>query len=288
MVTVSSVTRKQNVMCANCGCMGHIYKTCNHPVISYGIICYQLVYDPQTNSICPLYLMVQRKDSLSFVEFIRGKYDINNKTYILKLFSNMIEDERERIHNSDFDTLWKNMWCKNPADETNKNFTKEYNEASQKFDMLKNGFLIKSSGGDLIYFNIDYIINNTKAQYSETEWGFPKGRRNINEDDVSCAIREFKEEAGIPLKQIRFCQDMKPYEEIFSGMNKVRYKHVYYIAKYNPLDARPILAATKEIKCVQWFNYKEAQEHIRTQNVERKELLKRLNACIMRSLAPTF
>jgi hypothetical protein len=71
--------KKNTILCANCGGVGHIYKSCNHPVISYGVICYQMFYDLDTNSIYPKYLMVQRKDSLNYVEFIRGKYDVQNR-----------------------------------------------------------------------------------------------------------------------------------------------------------------------------------------------------------------
>jgi 8-oxo-dGTP pyrophosphatase MutT (NUDIX family) len=161
--------------------------------------------------------------------------------------------------------------------------------------------------------NIDYILDNTRAEYPETEWGFPKGRRNINEDDIACAIREFREETGIHPRNIRLCADIKPCEEVFSGTNKIRYKHVYYIAKYMPsqpyihiinshyqpsdpsIDSpqenqpdEPLFdpqnkQQCKEIKDVQWFSYTEAQARIRQQNVERKELLKRINSVILKS-----
>ena len=28
------------------------------------------------------------------------------------------------------------------------------------------------------------------------EWGFPKGRRNYQENDLTCGLREFEEETG--------------------------------------------------------------------------------------------
>ena len=58
--------------CTNCGCHGHIYKTCNHPVLSLGIISFK--YDPKTNNI--LVLLIQRKDSYSYMDIIRGKYNL--------------------------------------------------------------------------------------------------------------------------------------------------------------------------------------------------------------------
>ena len=231
--------RKKNlIFCANCGCVGHIYKLCNHPVISYGIICYQLFYDQKENTVYPKYLMVQRKDSLSYVEFIRGKYDVQNITYLMKLFSFMTPGERDKLKNTiGFETLWADMWCKANTDkENNKNFNREFIDATNKFNLLKSGICIKhTKPGDsscTTFFNLDYLLEKTIHEFDETEWGFPKGRRNINEDDLSCAIREFREETGINGKNIRMCSDIKPCEEIFSGTNKVRYKHVYYIAKY--------------------------------------------------------
>ena len=268
--------KKKTTMCANCGGYGHLYKSCNHPVISYGVICYKLVGSN------PMFLMVQRKDSLSYVEFIRGKYNLENRTYIMKLAGNMTELERIRIIENDFDTLWKSMWCKGNEEETNKNFTKEYAEASEKFAMLKSGYILKTEVGDMITFNIDYMMKNSLSMYDSTEWGFPKGRRNINEDDTSCALREFKEETGVPIKSIRLMTDVKPLEEVFSGSNKIRYKHVYYLSRYIS-DYDTPRGYCKEIKDVKWFTFDEMIDRIRPYNVERRELAKRvLNVVLKR------
>ena len=208
------------------------------------------------------------------------------------------ETERNKINEYDFDTLWNEMWCKRDGDKTEctRNFSKEMKDSSEKFAMLQKGFYIKlADSDDMIPFNLDIILQSTIAKYSDTEWGFPKGRRNIAENDMTCALREFTEETGIPYKSIRLCNDIKPIEEVFSGSNKVRYKHVYYIGKhvsysldngvplptlYNPQNK----IQSKEIKDVKWFTYQDAQNLIRAHNVERKELFKRLNNMIMRSL----
>lgn len=281
--------RRTNVLCANCGCMGHIYKNCNHPIISYGVICYKLMYDKELNGIYPKYLMVQRKDSLHYVEFIRGKYNIKAKMYIMDMFTLMTEDERNGIATQPFEKLWQTLWCKNITDDS-KSFSKEYKEALEKFNLLKKGYYVRNKD-DISFFNIDYIIDNTKSKYNETEWGFPKGRRNINEGDISCALREFREEAGIPSKCIQLSTYIKPLEEVFSGSNKVRYKHVYYIAKMLDETDMTSLAIDpsnkqqcKEIRNIQWFSYNDAQSKIRETNVERKELLRRLNQVIIKSI----
>lgn len=276
------IKRKTNIMCANCGGYGHLYKSCNHPVISYGIICYKLMFDEDTKTFVPKFLMVQRKDSLSYVEFIRGKYCIQNRIYLMKLFSNMTEEEHNRIKDNTFDCLWKTMWCKT-EDETNKNFTKEYNEACDKFNQLKKGYYLKANDDTTTHFSLSYLLETTKAQFIHTEWGFPKGRRNINEDDMSCALREFREESGINLKSIRFLHDIKPLEEIFSGSNKIRYKHVYYLSKYvGETNDNMITNHCKEIKKVEWFTFDEMLDNIRPYNVERKELAKRVLSVILK------
>ena len=294
------------VFCANCGGLGHIYKTCNHPIISYGIICYKPFYDKETNSIYPKYLMVQRKDSLCYVEFIRGKYSLTNKAYVMKLFSHMTDEERENIRNNAhcFENLWNSMWCREGTgnEHNTKNFNKECREATEKFNALSKGYNIKDAETDeVLFFDLNYILNNTHSLYNETEWGFPKGRRNINEDDISCAVREFREETGISSKNIRINREIKPLEEVFTGTNRIRYKHVYYVARYHipkyeligpqqspnftpHFDPKNLLQS-KEVKDVQWFDYQEAQDKIRGCNVERKELFKRLNQIVIKSYA---
>jgi hypothetical protein len=92
----------QQLLCANCGCYGHVYRVCNQPVSSFGVICYRTGSDGERE-----YLMVQRKDSLSFVEFIRGKYNVQNRGYLLRLLANMTTAERELLATQTFDQLWQ-------------------------------------------------------------------------------------------------------------------------------------------------------------------------------------
>lgn len=274
---VKTMTHSNTVCCANCGGYGHIHKNCNHPITSYGIICFRVL----NNQI--QYLMIQRKDSLSYIEFLRGKYALNQKQYIMRLFENMTNEERYALLHVDFTTLWKELW---QADR-NKNFQKEYQEAKYKFEVLKAGYIIKSTDS-VLFFDIKYIINNTTSTLYEPEWGFPKGRRNINEDDFSCALREFKEETNLSLKNVYMIKQ-QPYEEVFTGTNNVRYRHVYYIAYYcnnrhyvyvNPCNKYQC----REIQDIKWFSYDEAQGKIRNYNIERKELFKRVNNNILKMI----
>lgn len=276
-------SESSKMKCANCGGSGHIYKNCNHPITSYGIVCFQLRYDSQNNLI-PKYLMVQRKDSLSYVEFMRGKYNIDQKSYLMRLISNMTKIERDNLMNMTFDELWKALWLT----EDSKGFIREYNDAKNKFEMLRKGCIMKNNNNDMFYFDIKYIVENTICNLTEPEWGFPKGRKNMNEHDMSTALRECREESGVDPSNIYIINNMKPFEEIFSGTNKIRYRHVYYLgycakAKkklFNPYNKQQ----AKEIKDVNWFSFEKALSNIRDHNIERKELLKRINSLILKNI----
>lgn len=259
---------KKDIVCINCGYNGHTSKNCNFPITSFGIICYKIL----NNKV--YYLMVQRKDSLCYTEFIRGKYDIKNIRYISKLLKNMTKEEQARILENNFDYLWNNMWINN----TN-NMRKEYTISSNKFKTLKNGYKIKSYG-TIIDITLDYLMNDQSL--TETEWEFPKGRRKINEKDIHCALREFEEESAICKNLLIIEENYKQYEEIFIGNNQLRYRNIFYLASYLKSNIHDDFYNTtnqdqiKEIKDVKWFDYDTVCEKIKTK-IEKLELFKRIH-----------
>ena len=74
--------------CNNCGKTGHLYHTCKKPITSSGVICVH------KESHLNKYLIICRKDTLGYVDFVRGKYPIYNKTYIQNLFNEMTIQEK--------------------------------------------------------------------------------------------------------------------------------------------------------------------------------------------------
>ena len=248
--------------CRNCGLNGHIYKNCPHPIMSFGIICYKY----ENNEI--KYLMLQRKDSLSFMEFMRGKYETNNLNYIKQLLSNMTISERDMLVTQDFDDIWNYIWCQ-PKNNPIKN-TKEYIESKFKFNNL---------------ISVNFLQNYIKSisgLFNEQEWGFPKGRRKIKESDLDCAVREFYEETRIRKESLEIKDYIQPFEEIFFGTNDVLYKHSYYIAKLIDLNNTifldmKCLEQIREVRSLKWFNYDEVISHIKKYNIERIEIFKQAN-----------
>jgi ADP-ribose pyrophosphatase YjhB (NUDIX family) len=231
--------------------------------------------------------MVQRKDSLSYGTFLRGKYKMDMRDYIMELFQNMTHRERERVGTEDFEALWKALW---QITECN-SFMREYEDAKGKFETLRSGYKSKDKDGNAIWFDIDYVISNTRPLYHETEWGFPKGRRNINESDIECAVRKFSEETSVPADHVQLIGD-NPFDEVFTRGNRMRYRHVYYIGHLlvdqvfggkKAVEPYTILQK-REINRVEWFNYSDVQKHIRPYNKERKELIRALHNDVVRTL----
>ncbi len=74
---------KQYNFCNNCGKNGHMFHHCKQPITSIGIIAFRY------NKGVVEYLMIRRKDSLGFVDFMRGKYPLHNKNYLMNIINEM-------------------------------------------------------------------------------------------------------------------------------------------------------------------------------------------------------
>ena len=252
--------------CNNCGNYGHLYKNCRHPILSYGIILYFKHQD--TNEI--KIVMIERKDSLSYIEFLRGKYNsIYNIKYLKLLFSRMSKEEIDRINKYSFDTLWNKLWIH--TETINFRIKKEYTKSKTNFNTIKKGYYCSN---ELI--NFEYLTNHL-SKYITNEWEIPKGRRNKYETNKECAIREFKEETNINNSSFEIINNMIPLVEEYEGINKVKYKHIYYIAQSKEEYNLKINMENKdqytEIKNISWLNEKEAYNIIRDYDINKKNVL---------------
>jgi 8-oxo-dGTP pyrophosphatase MutT (NUDIX family) len=267
---------KKNMFCNNCGKNGHIMHACKHPIISNGLIVFKDGDDGAS------YLMIRRKDTLGFVEFIRGKYPIYNQTYVQRLIDEMTVDEKHRLQTQTFSELWKNVW----GDYLNSKYQNEESVSCDRFNLLKSGIRVNRTGGG--HYTLDMLIANSGTQWTEPEWGFPKGRRNYQEKDLDCALREFSEETGYDVTKLIVMQNIIPYEEIFMGSNMKTYKHKYFIA-YLPLptsnmglpsETCPNFQKT-EVSQMAWFSYAQCIRHIRPYNLEKINILQNLNRALI-------
>tara|TARA_B110000908_G_C10266895_1_gene465042 strand:- start:4977 stop:5873 length:897 start_codon:yes stop_codon:yes gene_type:complete len=273
--------------CNKCGNYGHYNRNCTHPKTSYGIIA--ISYDNKVlpnmleikerlkynyldvdnynylhiNNIYRItkfynsikFLMIRRKHSLNYVEFIRGKYStFENATNMLKLMS---KTEVENIISNDFNTLWNNLWL-----ETSTTHSKEHKKSKNKF----NHFITSDNINEIKKLNL---------KYDEPEWGFPKGRKNIHEKNIECAMREFVEETQQYIDEDNICKNILPINEIYKGTDNKDYQNIYYVSldfyvnNFENLD-------NNEVSCVKWVTYEDALKLLRPYYTSKKELLNKL------------
>ncbi len=298
--------------CNNCGKKNHDYKDCKEPIISLGVILVKL--EEKTEELMEYFkkntinmniveginitnlediknfsrmnqnkiefLMIQRKNTLGYIEFIRGRYNLENLDGISSLFQQMTQEEIDRIGTESFENLWNNFWGET---EKKQYLEIEYNKSQNKFNNLKKG----ESELDLNFF-----VKNIKPQYKESEWGFPKGRRNKQEENLECAKREFEEETGLNKNDYEILEKLEPLVEDFTGTNGVRYKHIYYIAISKNNKIPSINEENKnqigEVGDIKYINLENCLRVIRPYHIARKKIITKLYSIIMEGLITTM
>ena len=246
------------MFCNNCGKQGHLFHRCKKPISSIGIIAFRKSkrYDKKFE-----YLMICRKDSLGYVDFMRGKYPLHSEFYIQNIIDEMTNDEKKDLMKHDFKTLWTNLW----GNFVGCQYRGEEKISSEKFQKMK-------LGGSLLD-----LIDNSKTNWETPEWGFPKGRRNYQENDLACALREFQEETGYIKDQLDIIHNLMPFEEIFTGSNMKSYKHKYFVAYMEPNKKSINNFQLSEVSKVGWFTLEESLEMIRPYNLEKKQVIKNID-----------
>jgi len=260
--------------------MGHKVISCKIPIISIGIIAYcrKLVESEWKYH----YLMIRRRHSLGFMDFIRGKYSVFQKDYILNLLCEMTVEERTMICTEDFHNLWESIWSHRV--ERSNQYYHEESMSKEKHALLKKGI-------SNMNYNLEQLVEESyrKCEWVEQEWGFPKGRRNFNEKDLDCGLREFTEETGIPFRYLKNIENLNPFEEVFTGSNYKSYKHKYYVMEI-PVEILENVEKTNydydriEVSKIEWKTYDDCINCIRPYNLEKIRLIKNVNDCLVSSL----
>jgi len=237
------------------------------PITSFGVIVYRLTPDNQRE-----YLLIQRKDSLGIVDYIQGKYSIHNKCYLLNMLKQMTVLEKRRLIDCTFDELWESIW----GHQTPKaQYRIEESISKEKHETLKTGVLINTD-----FYNLATLIKESDefGIWEDAEWGFPKGRRNYQEKDYDCAVREFVEETGFHSNKITNILNISPFDEIFTGSNYKSYKHRYYLMYMNYQDSLNMENFQKsEVRHMQWMSLDVCLSKIRPYNVEKRAVIERVD-----------
>ena len=229
----------------------------NIPITSYGIVLYTYEKDKYLK-----YLVCQRRDSISYIQYLQ---DLIEEKNILKYINLMSKEEKQRCleyyYKNDSHSIWKDLWINHKS----KIYTNDYNRCTKMFQKNMEKYL-------------EYFKDNSTGQ-NENQWFFPKGRIHKNENQIDCAIREFEEETNIDSENIYVNKNIT-FEEYYIGSNNLIYKTVYYIAyipyipkkiyKYYPSNIRTKFISS-EIYDMEWLEFNDAIQKL---DESKKDVLK--------------
>uniref|UniRef100_A0A6C0DSZ0 Nudix hydrolase domain-containing protein n=1 Tax=viral metagenome TaxID=1070528 RepID=A0A6C0DSZ0_9ZZZZ len=284
------------MICTNCGGQGHSFRQCIAPVMSYGVI----MVRPKNRSFCIAeklvqqpsfvtgletqeleFLLIQRRDSLGFIELTRGRYKMNDVDYIILHMKRITHAERMKYLEGPFETIWNSMWG---LDHSHL-YKNEYETAKAKWESIHKG--VTDANGT--FWTVEDMIREAGEAQETPEWGFPKGRRDAHENDYICAMREMYEETGVKEEDVIPIQNLEPLVESFFGSNHVHYCHKYYVVWVPPTTNIEFDAENdhmrREIGDIQWVSLEKGLSLIRPENIEKREVLLRA-ASLFRNLCP--
>jgi ADP-ribose pyrophosphatase YjhB (NUDIX family) len=257
----TGVNSNNELLCNNCGKHGHLFYICKIPITSIGVIAYRR-YNNENQ-----YLMIRRKDTLGYIDFLRGKFSLDQKQYIMNMILQMTNREKE---------ILMQKYC--AVREGN-----IVNGVKERVIELINGITIEETKE---YYDLKSLIEESKlyCNWDEPEWGFPKGRRNSQESDYDCAVREFSEETGYPSHVLTNVRNIVPMEETFTGSNYNSYRHKYYlmnISYENSISEHKYQKS--EVSGMNWMNLSQCLAKIRPYNLEKIQVIKNIDHCLQKT-----
>ena len=185
-------------------------------------------------------LLVCKRYTYAFCEFVNFNYNINSDKDILALLRKMTIDEKLDILSMNYSQMWYRVWL-----------------SEQKYYML---FLQHKNQFDSIYLydggaHLRDLVAQTLSSNEDRIWEIPKGRRDDKtENNLICAMREFREETGIKKRHYTLL-----HENGFSNDYMecgVLYKNKYFLAAADKdLDIKKCLSIEQlgEISDIRWM-----------------------------------
>ncbi len=232
-------------------------------ITSYGIVLFT------NDKGCIKYLIGQRRDSISYAEFLKNKLPED----VIKMHINLMsKEERKRCLefylNNNAESLWEDLWVNHKSRIYRNDYLKCCRSFKLNMEIYMNEFLDETQGK------------------KENDWGFPKGRKMFSETELNCALREFEEETSISQKIIQVFKT-DPIEEFYYGTDNKLYKTIYFVAfipyypeinyKLTPNRIRK-KCVSEEISQIKWLSYKDTLKHL---DDNKKRIIKNINETLL-------
>jgi hypothetical protein len=109
----------------------------------------------------------------------------------------LTSEEKNRIRGHTFRELWDDLWIVHGSHI----HLEGYERAFRKFEMARDTILSA--------INLEVSVSPPFPP-----WGFPKGKKNSQEKELDCALREFSEETNLDTLRIRFLAESTSELEI--------------------------------------------------------------------------
>jgi 8-oxo-dGTP pyrophosphatase MutT (NUDIX family) len=188
----------------------------------------------------PAVLLGHRRETVELANFVRGLYEPRELYTILSLMS---VDERRRVLEHDFNTLWNDYWPLNAS----------------MFHRSKARSVAEAAYG-LVKPYLRRMLELTRSSLEDTEWLFPRGRAKRRSRGEVIAIEEFEEETRLSLRHARRAP-IEPYRELYYGSDNQQYAttHYVYVTDVEALPAKreaPVLRqwmVSNDFDTVGWF-----------------------------------
>lgn len=216
---------------------------------SLGVACCRL------NNDMPEILLVCKRYTYAYSDFVHGKYVTGNNKDLMKLFNMMTITEKHIILSLNFSHMWYYIWL------NAKTQSMHYLTAKQKFESV--------FGGKDGLTKLQSLIS--KSTHTRLIWEIPKGHKlNKSETNINCAIREFQEETGINKTKYKIIPSaIQQYSYINDG---TLYNNIYYIA-YSKHNIEPKIDFTltkqvEEISDIRWMNIDDISKNLDTKKLE--------------------
>jgi 8-oxo-dGTP pyrophosphatase MutT (NUDIX family) len=259
-----------SIKCINCGVLGHTMRTCEEPNFSYGVILFRFIGKEIE------YLLMCRKESYAMGEFLSERYNLKNIPYMVTMFNGMTVSEREDLRTKDILEIEE---IYRPSHFfSNKTVC---NKAYSKYERLIKGYEVSGE-----FYTLSRFLNNTTKEYSDPEWGFPKGKKMEKEEDLICAQRELEEETNFTPNDYTLLS-LEPYEESIIGENKKNYKYYYYVGMVTNYQKKLVINRDNcnqefEVSKLEWYNANDAANKFRSYYPQRKNIITTLDRMLKR------
>lgn len=261
--------------CTNCGKSGHTKFKCYEPFTSYGIVLFNSAFPLQLANIDKKiniaasnkvnynllhearryleevrFLIIRKKHSYSMIEFVCGKYEIDDVAGLSTLFQYLTVEELHMIETQSYERCFRAVMGGGVLHDVNR----------AKFNRVRSSPL---------FSKLKLLVS-----YVEPEWGFPKGRKGSGETNLECAMREFCEETNIS-DEVTLYNRILPLSETYIGTDGQNYKHTYFIAQHVGTCSTDAIVVenSNEVSEMRWIRLDEIDRYFRPYQFDKKKIL---------------